>query len=503
MKVLHMIGGGDIGGAKTHVISLAARLAQRCTVKLVSFREGDFAGDARAAGIDTVVVPYGTRDLQQLLRVVREFQPDVIHCHGGRANMMGVCVKARTGIPVLTTVHSDYKLDYLGRPLKQYSYGVVNSLALRKIDYYNCVSSRTREMLIRRGFPSERMYTILNGIDYRPPREKADRRAYFARFGAAYDENDVIIGIAARLTAVKDIPMLLRALQKALREDPRLKLLIAGEGEDEARLRALTQELGLTERVVFAGWIRDIREFFSAVDINVISSLSEAFPYSVLEGVQEGCALISTDVGGLRDFIDDGENGILVPPQDDTAMAKALCRLSLDPALRQKYAEKLLEKAKIRFSLDYMAETQLETYASILRREKRKQQKRCGAVICGAYGKGNAGDDAILQSVVTSFRMADADLPLTVMSRDPLQTSLEYPVTAVPTFNIFRAIRAFRQAKLYVNGGGSLIQDVTSNRSLYFFLGTLWLAHLLGCRVMMYGCGIGPVQLPGNRKLSA
>ena len=138
MRILHLIGGGDVGGAKTHVISLVSRLQEYCEVKLVSFREGPFAEDCRAAGIDTVVdeshsISAATR---RLLAIVDEFHPDVLHCHGARANMMGVIIKRKRKIPTVTTIHSDYRLDYLGNLRKQLTFGMINRVCLRKIDYY-------------------------------------------------------------------------------------------------------------------------------------------------------------------------------------------------------------------------------------------------------------------------------------------------------------------------------------------------------------------------------
>ena len=101
MKILNLIGGGDVGGAKTHIISLASRLSRYCQVKVVSFRDGPFVEDTRAAGVDVEVVQNRNplRDLHALRRIVETYGPDVIHCHGARANMMGVLLKRWVQIP--------------------------------------------------------------------------------------------------------------------------------------------------------------------------------------------------------------------------------------------------------------------------------------------------------------------------------------------------------------------------------------------------------------------
>ena len=101
------------------------------------------------------------------------------------------------------------------------------------------------------------------------------------------------------------------------------------------------------------------------------------------------------------------------------------------------------------------------------------------------------------------MRAYDPDRPITVMSRRPDETRLLYRTNAVYTFNILAVLRRFRRAVLYINGGGSLMQDVTSTRSLKYYLLTLDAAKKFGCKVMMYGCGIGPIRREYNRRHAA
>jgi polysaccharide pyruvyl transferase CsaB len=124
---------------------------------------------------------------------------------------------------------------------------------------------------------------------------------------------------------------------------------------------------------------------------------------------------------------------------------------------------------------------------------EKKENNRRGVLICGAYGYGNAGDDAILEAIVKEMRGIDPDIPITVMSRTPKETERKYKVKSIFTFDFPEFLNEMRKSRLYINGGGSLIQDVTSRRSLWFYLFTIRAAKLLGCRVIMYGCGIGPV----------
>lgn len=131
-----------------------------------------------------------------------------------------------------------------------------------------------------------------------------------------------------------------------------------------------------------------------------------------------------------------------------------------------------------------------------------KSKMKAGVIICGAYGMGNAGDEAILEAIVREMRAIDPDLPVTVMTREPAATAARFGVRALHTLDILGFLGAARRAALYINGGGSLIQDVTSRRSLWYYLFTLRAAKKRGCRVMMYGCGIGPVLHGGDIRLT-
>lgn len=135
-------------------------------------------------------------------------------------------------------------------------------------------------------------------------------------------------------------------------------------------------------------------------------------------------------------------------------------------------------------------------------KQERKVNKRAGVLICGAYGMSNAGDEAILQAILAEMRSIDPDMPITVLSRTPGATAEKHGVEALHMFDIFEIWKVMRRRKVYINGGGSLIQDVTSSRSIWYYLYTLMAAKHRGCRVLMYGCGIGPVKKKLNRLLT-
>ena len=506
MKVIHLISGGDSGGAKTHVLSLLQNLNKTITAQLVCFRDGPFAEEARAMGIPTMIcggnnIPHLRRELAAY---IRQGGYQLIHCHGSRANMIGALLRGPTGLPVVSTVHSDYKLDYMGRPFARLTFGAINAWALRHLDYRIGVSDAMVDLLIDRGFPPDRFYAIYNGIDFTPAPSQGDRLAYLRGLGADVEENSVVVGIAARLNPVKDMSTLIRGFAEGHKSCPRLRLVIAGDGEERQKLEDLAKELGVEKEVTFAGWISGgMDRFYSALDVNALTSLSETFPYALTEGARFHLATVATAVGGIPYLIDQDVNGYLFTPGDWQTLGRYLAALGNEDSLRREMGEKLYEKASAKFSIQSTVDTQLHIYEEIIRRHNRPKRDRDGVVICGAYGRGNAGDDAILEAILQEMRAIDPDMPITVLTKDPKATRLTYRVRTAGRMDVLTWKKAMRHAGLYINGGGSLIQDVTSRRSLWFYLHNIQAAHKAGCKVQMYGCGIGPVLREQHRKLAA
>ncbi len=504
MKVLHLISGGDVGGAKTHVLSLLGGLSARIRVHLVVFREGPFAQEARLLGFPVSVLTGGLRTVvSHLADMIDKEGFDIVHSHGSRGNMVSALLHRRRKVPTVTTVHSDYRHDYLGRPLARLSYGNINKWALQHIDYRIGVSQGMADMLCDRGFAPDKIFTLYNGMDFSQPAPDVNRHSFWSAQGFPLRDNDILCGIAARLSPVKDIDTLLRGLAATAPACPRLKLVIAGDGELRSQLEALSASLGLSDRVFFAGWMTDMDSFYHAIDINVLTSMTETFPYALLEGARARCPTVSTRVGGIPALIDHMVNGFLIQPGDVSGLADSLRKLYADEALRSEMGQRLYDKAASHFSNEKMLDTQMDIYTVILRRAARTPIRRERVVICGAYGRNNAGDDAILEGILREIRLVDPDRPITVLSRSPRQTRRTGRVNSTHIFNLFGFIASARRAALFVSGGGSLIQNVTSNRSLWYYIGAISLAHRLGARVLMYGCGVGPLTGHFNRRLTA
>jgi polysaccharide pyruvyl transferase CsaB len=508
MKVIHLIGGGDEGGAKSHVLQLIKELGKHIDVTLVSYRKGSFHDDAAAMGIDARVVNTGNvfLDLRRTLNLVKSGQYDIIHSHGAKANMMASIIKRITGIPVVTTVHSDYRLDYMHSLWKQFTFGVINKIAIRRIDYHIGVSNSFKEMLIDRGFNPQHIYSVYNGIPFDTPVEPCTRRQFFDKYNIPFPEDCVLIGIMGRLHPVKDHETFLRAAAEVIKMNPSARFLICGQGDElMPQLKKFAEMLDISPYVYFTGWVNQPFDFFQNVDINVLTSISESFPYVILEGARFSKVIVSTRVGGLSDLIESGVNGYLVEPRDWKALGSHLAELSLDKEKREKMGLALRKKAEAEFSLARMCETQLSIYRTILNNEakRKKDNKRYDVAILGYYGYKNNGDEAILRSIVDSLRKQDPNLSFIVFSKNPHETKKTYLVDSVNRFNIIKVSRRLKASRLFLTGGGSLIQDNTSTRSIWYYLTILKIAKKINTRTVLFANGIGPIKRTFNRRLAS
>lgn len=256
MRVLHLIGGGDEGGAKSHVLSLVQQLGNHIGVKLISLRPGPFADDAKKMGIDVEVIRTGNifKDINKVRKIALNGKYDILHTHGAKANMIGAFIKKQTKIPVVSTIHSDYRLDYLNSILKMYTFGLINTVALRFLDYYIAVSHNFKEMLIKRGFPPQRIYTVYNGISFENTIEIMPKEDFAKKYNFTIEPGDVFIGILARLDPVKGHTVFLDAAAKVLKKCPQAKFLIAGWG-DKLRVSLEKKQTSLVYLIRCFSWV--------------------------------------------------------------------------------------------------------------------------------------------------------------------------------------------------------------------------------------------------------
>lgn len=495
MKVLHLISGGDTGGAKTHIINLLCGLKDKVDVKLVCFIDGPFAEDLKKHGIDVEVIEQRSRFdfsvVNKLKDLIESENYEIVHSHGARANLISYFLKKKVNAKFITTVHSDYLLDFKDNFYKNIVFTNLNKFALKRFDNYIAVSDSFKDMLVSRGFDKDKIFTIYNGI-FLEDRAIKDKESYLKEKNIAYKDK-FIVGILARLDKVKDHETFLRAAREVLDKDKSVIFLIAGDGQDKEHLLSLRKELALEDNVYFLGNETHPYDFLNAIDINVLCSLSESFPYVIMEGGSLKKATIASKVGGIPKIILDGETGKLFEKQDYKALAAHILQLKNNDDERKKLGENLYNRIIDNFTHIKMAEKHVDIYKKIVSKK---------IIMSGYFGFSNSGDDAILKSIIESFKSLDPNLNIKVLSKDPVLTEREYGVAAVDRFKYFDVKNSLKAADMLISGGGSLLQDKTSSRSIWYYLLIMKLAKRYKKKVFVYSNGVGPINKRFNRNIT-
>jgi glycosyltransferase involved in cell wall biosynthesis len=151
---------------------------------------------------------------------------------------------------------------------------------------------------------------------------------------------------------VKDLGTLVRALALALRQQPNLWLMLAGDGDSRRDVEAAARDAGVIGRTRLLGWNEDLPRIYAAMDVCAMSSLAEGTPVSIIEAMAAGKVVAATNVGGVADVVEDGITGVLTPPGDAEALATALVRLARDPEARQRMGAAGRERARNRYGVE-------------------------------------------------------------------------------------------------------------------------------------------------------
>lgn len=368
-KVLHLISGGDTGGAKTHIFTLMKGLSGKVDTKIICFIKDTFYDEAKDRGIDIEVYPQEKRwDLSVVSKLSDEIKNgkyDLVHAHGARANFICMFLKKKINVPMVTTVHSDYMLDFKDSFYKNLIYTTLNKMSLKKFDHYICVSDNFKKMLVDRGFDKNKIHVLYNGIDIDEKTLYIPKTAFLEKYKINYN-GEFLVGIAARLDKVKDHETFIKACKETLEINPDIIFLIAGDGDEQKKLEEMAKSFGIEKNIYFLGFVRDKYSFFNAIDVNVLTSISESFPYVILEAARLSVPTVSTKTGGIPEIIKDDYTGYLFPIGNYKSLSRYILDLYDKRDKLKELGDNIKREVVEKYSHLSMGERQKEIYDEIL-----------------------------------------------------------------------------------------------------------------------------------------
>ncbi|HWP35156.1 MAG TPA: glycosyltransferase [Thermodesulfobacteriota bacterium] len=338
MRICHVASGDLWAGAEVQIWTLLGFLRRQPGIELaaVFLNDRELARRAHQLGIEVTVLDETRLDagtiLRRLIRLFRRLRPDVVHTHRYKENVLGTLAAAAAGRPAMVrTVHGLVERYRGWARGKMAAYWWLDRLCMRAARQRVVAVSRAMEAELRRCLPGVAVCHIPNGID---PAPYAADGAPVPRPPLPDAAGEPVLGTAGRLVPVKGIELFLHAVHDLSRQGVAVRGLVVGDGPLRPRLEGLARELGLGERVVFAGHVPDVRPYLAQMDLFVLPSFAEGLPMALLEAMAAGLPVVATDVGGVREVLEPADAGLLVPPGSAGALAAACLALVRDPARR-------------------------------------------------------------------------------------------------------------------------------------------------------------------------
>ncbi|MBQ6000248.1 MAG: polysaccharide pyruvyl transferase CsaB [Clostridia bacterium] len=489
----------ELGGAETHIVELCLQLRERGLEVVAVSAGGVLVERLTSVGIRHIEVPLNSRSpasmwkaYRLLRRILRGEQPDLVHAHARIPAFLLSSLCRIQGIPLVTTVHGSYDVSL---PLRLLTRWGSKSLA---------VSEDIRSYLVQNyGIAQRDIFSTVNGIDARrfSPNE-AEGRALREELGLA--EQDLVLLSVSRLDRDADGGVL-RLLDEAplLKADhPNLKLLIVGGGEHEAILRQRAEALNAkadTPYILMTGPRSDIPRFCNACDLffGVSRAALEASACArpVLLAGTAGY-LGPLDGQTLEDAVRTNLTCRGFPWPEEPCLSAAVSKLLAQPGAGSFGRELVLRE----YTVERIAEDALTCYRAALLDNR---HARYDFLLAGYYGYGNAGDELLLHTIVENLLAARPDAAICVLNHTRQAASCRQEVALARRFSLREVLSALRRSQVLIFGGGNLLQDVTSSKSLIYYLFLLRTAKRLGCKTMLYGNGIGPLRFSQSRRFCA
>ncbi len=345
------------GGGEFFVYQFANLLKSRGHKVWVSCRNDNLIYDrCIAEGIDVFPVDYpehsGKNNVwkisKQLSRFIKENNIDIVHSNTNYDRTAGAFAAKFAKIPHVTTNHSFHSISH------NLTHWYRNKFL---INHFIVDGQCTKDLLINEDHIDAKKITLIHlGLD--PEQNKKDpetRKRIRAEFDVKDDE--ILIGNVARMVPFKGQEYLIRAYPEVMKAFPKSRLMVVGDGELSDMLHKLAGELGISERVIFPGFRKEIKSMYSAFDIYAHTSVEgggETFPYAMLHALAQELPMVITRVGDMPAMVTEGVSGFVLEDKDVKGISGKLMLLCSDEKLRKEMGRKSFELMMQKFTVDIM-----------------------------------------------------------------------------------------------------------------------------------------------------
>lgn len=357
MKILHLNAARTMGGGEVHTHDLCRKLVQRgYDVVLACRTRGALHEKCLATGLRCIDLPFrGILDLSSAYRLAaycRAHGVTILHAHVGRDYVTALWV---------SLLYPSVKIVLTRHVIFPFGNSMVHRLLIKRTERIIAVSSAVKSVLLSNGqIPEQKIRIIHNGIDLDV---YGNRDPHYTRFAGC------TIGMIGQIAPNKGQEVLIRSVPAVVAAFPRARFIIAGSSFKDhdyaSGLVRLCRDLDVAGNVEFQGYSDDVAGLMNRLRILTLCSEKEAFGLVVVEAMACGTPVITADCGGVADIVEDGENGLIVPPGNPRQLAEAIIRLLSDTDLCRYLAENGRKTVRARFDLETMATATAELYREL------------------------------------------------------------------------------------------------------------------------------------------
>ncbi len=366
--MLECIRQGQIGGGESHLLSLVENMDRSVFDPVVlSFTDGPMISRLNDIGVKTTVIytekAFDIRKWKSIRKWIRAENFDLIHAHGSRANSNIIWAARSLGIPVVYTIHGWSFHDDQNAFVKKIR--VLGEKYLTSKSTVNISVSESNQETGKKFFNSFRSVVVYNGID----KKKFNPENQFSNIRKELNipAGSILVLFLARFTLQKQPLALLKAFNEAAKKNPKLFLLMVGDGEQKSEAIEMLASLESNERILLLPFRQDVPDILAAADVFVLCSLWEGLPIALLEAMAMGKAILASKVDGTREIIRHKENGLLVDTENlQQSLANALLEISADEKLRIELQQNARQTVSDRFNAITMTREIEKIYQQVI-----------------------------------------------------------------------------------------------------------------------------------------
>lgn len=350
LKILYMITGLKLGGAEIQLLNMVKNINRDlfdCSILYIK-GEPDIEGDFNNLNIkvynNSIYSLFNPIKYVEIFRIIKNNDFDILHTHLIHCNLIGRVIGRLAGVKSI--INSEHNTSNWQK--NNFFLIILYKITLKYVDIIHCISNSVKTKITDKiDIDNKKLRIVYNGINMNHfiTKQEGIKKELFSI------EPYPVLGCVSRLDKRKGLEYLIRAIKILKNTYKNIKLLLVGEGSEKKSLTKLVNDLKLEEQILFVGKTNETKKYLQALDVFVLPSLQEGLSIAIIEAMAAGVPVIASNVNGIPEVVTNNLDGILIDPQDEYKIAKAVEKLINNKTFRDSLVENAYEKVKVKFDI--------------------------------------------------------------------------------------------------------------------------------------------------------